>query len=316
MAFPYSWFAILVLTGVFFLGFRSERNMNMNVNVNMNIFNDLLRLFLRFDAIQEGTFLSSEMHDSVSTVSAQMVSFEEWLLLHKVGNSRHKQGNTNNNTNDSIQNSFYSSPEEFAKRQKIYQDNLSRWALLNQMPVGARYGPEKEPHADRTPHEFAQLVASCYRTKDETRPSNRQQHVQRRLRNQRQGLRSKWNAAIRTTNGHHHQTLQHPFTLMDVDWRAHAPPDKRQTSGPNTTNPAALVSYVTPVKNQGPHGTCWSFAAAENLEGLTVRQGHSLQNISEQEFISCCSDCQGRSADHTFSWLLQATDGVPALEES
>ena len=32
-------------------------------------------------------------------------------------------------------------------------------------------------------------------------------------------------------------------------------------------------------------GTCWSFAAAENLEGLNVRQGHALVNISEQEVV-------------------------------
>eukprot|EP00040_Diaphanoeca_grandis_P006036 m.35629 g.35629 ORF g.35629 m.35629 type:complete len:330 (-) comp17174_c1_seq1:148-1137(-) len=73
---------------------------------------------------------------------------------------------------------------------------------------------------------------------------------------------------------------------------------------------------VTPVKNQGAFGTCWSFGVAENLEGLNVRQGHALTNISEQEFISCCHSCQGASADHSFEWLMNATDGQPALEAS
>lgn len=75
-------------------------------------------------------------------------------------------------------------------------------------------------------------------------------------------------------------------------------------------------SYVTPVKNQGAFGTCWSFGAAENLEGLNVRQGHRLVNISEQEFISCCRECQGSKAETTFSWLANNTGGRPALEAS
>eukprot|EP00035_Acanthoeca_spectabilis_P022757 m.445605 g.445605 ORF g.445605 m.445605 type:complete len:313 (+) comp19254_c0_seq1:56-994(+) len=73
---------------------------------------------------------------------------------------------------------------------------------------------------------------------------------------------------------------------------------------------------VTPVKNQGAFGTCWSFGVAENLEGLNVRQGNPLTNISEQEFISCCSTCQGRSAENSFEWLVNATKGVPALEKT
>lgn len=75
---------------------------------------------------------------------------------------------------------------------------------------------------------------------------------------------------------------------------------------------------VTPVKNQGAFGTCWSFAVAENFEGLGVRQGHPLTNVSEQEFIDCCATCQGASADKSFEWLSNQTslDGHPALESS
>ena len=75
---------------------------------------------------------------------------------------------------------------------------------------------------------------------------------------------------------------------------------------------------VTPVKNQGAFGTCWSFAVAENLEGLGVRQGHPLKNVSEQEFIDCCASCQGAAADASFEWLANQTalDGHPALEAS
>jgi cathepsin F len=73
---------------------------------------------------------------------------------------------------------------------------------------------------------------------------------------------------------------------------------------------------VTAVKNQGAFGTCWSFGVAENLEGLGVRQGFPLTNISEQEFISCCSNCQGRNAEVSFEWLVNTTGGQPSLEAS
>jgi hypothetical protein len=49
-------------------------------------------------------------------------------------------------------------------------------------------------------------------------------------------------------------------------------------------------------------------------EGLNVRQGHPLTNISEQEFISCCHECQGRVASESFQWLVNNTGGRPALE--
>ena len=301
----YSFLAILVLTGILFLGFRSEINSRIG-----------------FYAIQEGIFRPSDSNGSISALSSQMMSFEEWLLLHKVRKSRQGEGDRNPNGSDSIQNSFYASSKEFDKRRRIYKENLSRWAELNKISGGATYGPEKEPYADKTPQEFAHLVGSCYRStdkNDETRHSgnsNIKQQVQSGHRNHQGVLRSQRAMAMKTAIDYNDQALHKAFTIMDVDWRAHAPSDQRQTSYTNSTNPTALVSYVTPVKNQGPHGTCWSFAAAENLEGLAVQQGHPLQNISEQEFISCCSDCQGRSADHTFSWLLQETNGVPALEES
>ena len=76
------------------------------------------------------------------------------------------------------------------------------------------------------------------------------------------------------------------------------PPGLLQASGAvdwrdASKNPLKKVA-VTHVKNQGAFGTCWSFGVAENLEGLNVRQGHALTNISEQEFISCCDTCQVR----------------------
>merc|ERR1711953_749498 len=50
---------------------------------------------------------------------------------------------------------------------------------------------------------------------------------------------------------------------------------------------------VTPVKNQGSYGTCWSFGASGIMEGINVVQGgNPLESVSEQELIDC-SNCFG-----------------------
>merc|ERR1712232_1149712 len=44
---------------------------------------------------------------------------------------------------------------------------------------------------------------------------------------------------------------------------------------------------VTPVKDQGSCGGCWSFAATGALEGATKVAGNSLVSLSEQQFLDC-----------------------------
>jgi C1A family cysteine protease len=63
-------------------------------------------------------------------------------------------------------------------------------------------------------------------------------------------------------------------------------------------------TQVTPVKNQGAFGTCWSFGFAETIEGLGVRQGHALTNVSNQEVIDCCPNCRGSSQDASFGFVI------------
>lgn len=74
----------------------------------------------------------------------------------------------------------------------------------------------------------------------------------------------------------------------------------------------------TPVKNQGAFGTCWSFGFAETIEGLGVRQGHNLQNVSNQEVIDCCPTCRGAAQDASFDYVIHNhhTHGRLSREEA
>lgn len=168
----------------------------------------------------------------------------------------------------------YASAAEHSRRAAIFRDNCEYFRELSAVPNGALFAPDE--WSDLTAEEFSATRSNgCYHEEE-------------------QGVgesdAERWHGG--PVSGSEDGT---------VDWRD------------ASKNPLKKVA-VTPVKNQGAFGTCWSFGVAENLEGLNVRQGHALTNISEQEFISCCKDCQGRSADQSFAWLANNTGGRPALE--
>jgi cathepsin F len=61
--------------------------------------------------------------------------------------------------------------------------------------------------------------------------------------------------------------------------------DWRTTGGPNNKG------IVTPVKNQGMCGSCWTFSVSGNLEGLYALKGHPLTSLSEQILVDCSHGC-------------------------
>lgn len=70
---------------------------------------------------------------------------------------------------------------------------------------------------------------------------------------------------------------------------------------------------ITPVKDQGMCGSCWTFASAEEIESMYFLKTGSLVELSEQQIASCTSNpldcggtggCEGGTAEVAFQSII------------
>lgn len=72
---------------------------------------------------------------------------------------------------------------------------------------------------------------------------------------------------------------------------------------------------VTPVKNQGSCGSCWTFSTVGSLEAHELIKYKTWSNLSEQQLVDCAGDfdnhgCDGGLPSHAFEYISVQSHGL------